>query len=420
MKTWAVWAIVAGVVVAGAGGAAVYFRHELGRGGPPADQAQAFEPAEAVEVVEARRVLWNPTADLVGTVFAIRSVVARNEVPGVVSFVGFDSGSVVEPGQVILRLDDKTERADLRVAQASVRVAEANAAQSDAQILLAELELERLTAVQDSAVAKIEIDRTRSRLAVARADRQRWLAEVDQALARVAQVEARLSKLTVRAPFRARAGIRTVHESQFLAEGVEVVTLQEVTDRIYLDFAVAQEFVPRVSVGARVQATGELLGPDPVSIEVIAADAAVSRDTRNLRVRAVVDNAAGLLVPGMSVQVNVPMEEPRPYTVIPGTAVRRTAYADSVYVLQADERGDVRARQRYVTLGQSVGEDVIVLTGLRQGERIAAAGSFKLFDGAKVLVGPPAQGDGPAATQGAAETAGQGADEGAAERRAGP
>lgn len=418
MSRWAPWIVGGVVIVAATAGAAVYLGVGRAAGGPPAPQAQAFEPAEAVQAVEARRVLWQPTADLVGTVFAIRSVVARNEVPGVVTFVGFDSGSIVEPGQVILRLDDQTEQADLRAAQASVRVASANVSQAAAQITLAELELERLTTVQDSAVAQIEIDRTRSRLAVARADRERWLAEVDQAQARVAQVEARLAKLTVRAPFKARAGIRTVHESQFLAEGVEVVTLQELTERIYLDFAVAQEFVPRVAVGATVLATGDLLGPDPVRIEVIAADAAVSRDTRNLRVRAVVDNASGVLVPGMSVQVNVPIEEPRPYTVVPGTAVRRTAYADSVFVLQPDERGDVRARQRYVTLGQSIGEDVIVLTGLTEGERVAAAGSFKLFDGAKVLMGPagaPAQAAGGAPDEGNAGRA-----EAPAERQAGP
>jgi membrane fusion protein, multidrug efflux system len=226
-------------------------------------------------------------------------------------------------------------------------------------------------------------------LDTARADRTRWLAEVDQAGARVAQVEARLAKLKIAAPFRARAGLRSVHEGQYLAEGADVVALQELTDTIYLDFAVPQEYAPRVTTGTAVMATGELLGPDPVRIEVVAVDATVNNTTRNLRIRAVVDNSRGTLVPGMFVQVRVPIEAPRSYVVVPSMAVRRAAYGNSVFVIEPDEKGTTRARQRFVTLGRTLEEDVIVLEGLRAGERVGGAGSFKLRDGAMVMVAPP-------------------------------
>jgi membrane fusion protein (multidrug efflux system) len=146
----------------------------------------------------------------------------------------------------------------------------------------------------------------------------------------VAQVEARLAKLTIAAPFRARAGMRLVHEGQYLAEGASVVSLQELTDTIYLDFAIPQEYAPRVKPGVAVMATGELLGADPVRIEVVAVDATVNNDTRNLRVRAVVDNRQGALVPGMFLQISVPVEEPKRFVMAPGTGIRRSSYADSV------------------------------------------------------------------------------------------
>lgn len=377
------------ILAVAAGGLATYKARQLRA---DAENQPAWEPAESVEIVEAREVSWQPTADLVGTVFAMRYVAVRNELPGVVTEVGFESGSVVEQGQVLLRQDDTTERADLEAAGASVRVAEANAAQAQSQVTLAELELQRLATVQSRAVAEIDVDRARSRLDTARAELARWQAEVDQARARVAQVQARLAKLTITAPFRARAGMRTVHEGQYLAEGADVVGLQELTDRIYLDFTIPQEYAPRVRPGTAVMATGELLGPDPVRIEVVALDATVNNDTRNIRVRAVVDNQRGVLVPGMFIQIRVPVEEPRPYVVVPGTAIRRASHADSVFIAEPD--GDVlRARQRFVKLGPAVRDQVIVLEGVRPGEQVAAAGSFKLRDG--VLVAPAGQ-DAPA------------------------
>ncbi|GJQ28590.1 MAG: acriflavin resistance protein [Phycisphaerae bacterium] len=384
--------IAAGVLLAGGWfGWTKYRAMQAGMaGGPPGGMA-GFEPMEAVQVVEARDLAWQETADLVGTVFPIRAVTVRNELAAAVTFVGFDSGSVVEAGQVLLRQDDTTERADLAAAQAAIRVAEANVAQVQTQVRLAEVELERLAGAAKGAVAEVEVDRARAKVDAAKADLAKWQAEVEQAQAHAAQVNARLAKLTIHAPFRARAGMRTVHEGQMLPAGADVVTLQELTDSIYLDFAIPQQYAPRVAIGTKVMATGTLLGPNPVAIEVVAVDAVVNNQTRNLRVRGLVANPGGVLVPGMFVQVRVPIDAPKTFVAIPSTAVRRNAYATSVFVVPAspDAKGDVRVAQRFVTLGQSVGDEVIVLDGLRAGERVAAAGSFKLRDGAKVLLAPP-------------------------------
>jgi membrane fusion protein (multidrug efflux system) len=407
------------LILAAAGGGFWYGKHhKAGEGAAPSGGAApaggGFEMMEAVQVVDAKDVSWHPTADLVGTAFAIRAVTVRNEFAGVVKTVGFDSGSEVEPGQVLLKQDDSTDQADLNAAKANVRVAEANVAQADSQIKLAELELERLSRVGSRAVAEVEVDRARSKLDTTKADRTKWLAEVDQAKARVAQIDARLAKLTILAPFKARVSMRTVHEGQYLAEGTDVVMLQEITDKIYLDFAIAQEYAPRVAIGTKVMATGELLGAEPVEIEVVAIDAQVSYDTRNLRIRAIVDNSAGRLVPGMSVQVRVPIDAPKQYTMVPNLAVRRAAYANSVYIVTPDEKDPkaMRAHQKFVTLGPTVGENVIVLEGLKPGDQIAAAGSFKLHDGAKVMPGGPPDAPGaPAAPAEKAEgaSAGEGA-----------
>lgn len=354
-----------------------------------------YEPAESVQVSKATEIQWRPMADLVGTVLSLRSVRVSNELAGRVKEVHFESGSIVEADQVILTLDDTTERADMAAAEATVRVAEANVAVLDVRLRLASIELERMVgAAEARAVSALELDRAKSELERGEADRLRLLAELDQAKARVDQFGARLAKMTIRAPFRARAGLRTTHEGQYLAEGADVVMLEEVSDRIYLDFPIPQEYAPRVHTGLVVMATSDVLGPDPVRIEVVAADANVNNATRNLRVRAIVDNTEGRLRPGMFVQIRVPVEEMRTYIVVPATAVRRASYADQLFVVKpsevpTDQPGDLRATQRFVKLGPAVGSDVIVLEGLAPGESVASTGSFKLRDGAKVVAVTP-------------------------------
>jgi membrane fusion protein (multidrug efflux system) len=348
------------------------------------------EPASAVKAVAAEMITWQPTADLVGTVIAARSIDVSNELPGSVRSIGFGSGAVVESGDVLISLDDSTMQADLSAAQAGVRVEEAGLEVARSREALAALELERLRSAADaSAASRVELDRAESEFKQASAERERSAAQVELAAARVRQIQAQLEKMVIRAPFRGRAGLRNIHEGQFLAEGASIVSLEEVGDRIFLDFAIPQEYLAQVTSGTSVLAKGELLGPEPVRIEVVAVDASVNNATRNIRVRAVVENRDDRLRPGMFVQIEVPVGGPQHVLVVPSTAVRRTPYSDQVYVLvEGEQPGTRRAMQRMVRLGPAVGEQAVVREGLKPGELVAADGAFKLRDGALVAVAP--------------------------------
>lgn len=362
-----------------------------------------FEPADAIETLVAREISWQPTSELVGTVLALRSIQVSNEVAGVVTRLGFESGAIIEKDAVLVTLEDSAERADLAAAESTVRVARANVAVADTRLKLAETELQRTSeAVKLKARSDIDLDRAQAELDRSKADRERLIAEIDLAQARVTQAKTILDKRTIKTPFRGRAGLRTIHEGQYLAEGAQIVMLQEVADSINIDFAIPQEYLPRVYPGVTVMATGALLGPDPVAISVEAVDATINNNTRNVRVRAIVDNKADRLRPGMFVQIRVPVEPAKPYVVVPNTAVRRASYADQVYVIlpgkPEDMPGSKRAHQRFVKLGPTVGNDVVILEGLKIGEEIAASGSFKLRDGGLVMPKPIAAPTSPAPT----------------------
>ena len=144
----------------------------------------------------------------------------------------------------------------------------------------------------------------------------------------------------------------------------------------------------------QVEARSEVFAGGASLITVQAIDSSVDRSTRNVRIRAVVDNKDGRLKPGTYIDVEVPMGAPEAHIKIPLTAVRRASYGDHVFIIaQGEKPEELRAKQRFITAGAVVGNEVFVLSGIEAGEKIAADGSFKLRDGALVMIGqdPPSR-----------------------------
>lgn len=348
-----------------------------------------------VEVVAAKTVPFQPTADLTGTVFSRRTVRVQNEVSGIIKKVNFQSGDIVQADQVLVVIDDSTDLADMHAAEASVRVKQADLKVVDARIRLAEAEYKRQQDANSvAATSAMEVDRAKAELDKATADRLRSEAEIEEAQAKVEQMRVRLDKFTLKAPFKGRVGMRTVHEGQFLppqmgmgGDAGAVVVIEEVADTIYLDFAIPQEYMPRVVLGMTVAGTSSLYGDKPLLLKVVAIDATASMETRNVRVRSEVDNKAGKLRAGMSVQVRVPLGLPANYVAVPVTAIQRSSSGESLFAAVKDDKGMLRAQQRFVKLGPVLPDAdpanpgsgwIAVIDGVKDGEMIAAAGSFKL------------------------------------------
>ncbi|MEM7018539.1 MAG: hypothetical protein AAF512_14510, partial [Pseudomonadota bacterium] len=156
----------------------------------------------------------------------------------------------------------------------------------------------------------------------------------------------------------------------------------------------------KIAVGSIVQVSFDGAQPS-VEATVMARDAAVNVRSRNLRLRAQLPAATVDLLPGMLVQVAVPLGSAQSATVVPATAVRRDALGASVYVLEPVEengRQKTRARRRKIELAALRGTDldtqksselVVVANGLEPGEEIAAIGAFKLRDGSLAAPSEP-------------------------------
>ncbi len=381
--TIAAGSVIFAIILGTAAGLAIWKRRAMAaESGKP-----GYEPAAAVEVVTSKEISWQPTAELVGTVLATQWVNLSNEVGGTIKEMTFESGAIVEKGQLLIQLDDSTEQASLARHQASVRALQASVKVAEARLHLAETDMKRFAAAEKVNVAiEAEMDKAAAMLEEANASKARAIADVEEAQTQVEEARTLIAKKVIKAPFRGRVGLRNIHPGQFLKEGENVVMLQEVGDTIYLDFAVPQDYVARVKPGMTVMATSPVLGPDPEPITVVAMDATVDNSTRNVRIRSVVNNKGERLRPGMFIDIRVPADVAKTYVAVPQTAVRRASFSDHVYVIaKGSKEGELRATQRFIKLGPAVGEDVIVLEGLKAGEEIASTGSFKLREGALVM-----------------------------------
>ncbi len=360
---WIASSVLLGTIVLAAGGLAVLKVAALQKAGAAA--ASQPEPVESVTgaVAEARE--HRETATSIGTVLALRSITLRNELAGTVSRVGLTPGSIVEPGALLVALDVSVEEAEL----------EAERAQAE----LARTTFERLSRLHEGgAASEEELDQAR--------------AERDVAEAQIERTKAIIARKTIRAPFRARVGIADVHAGQYLNEGTQLTTLQGVADAEHVDFAVSQQVAAGLREGQRVEVFAS--GSRSIPATIVAIDSRVDPVTRNAMVRARITGDENVQpAPGASVRVEIPVGSPVSAVIVPASALRKGPSGDHVFVLAAGEDGKTRAHVRTVVSGPLVGDSVIILDGLKPDEKVAASGSFKLRDGALVVIA-----DGPVAS----------------------
>ncbi len=319
-------------------------------------------PPEAVTTAAVEAARWQPIQEASGTLVAFRGVTVGTELPGTVREIGFDSGTFVRKGAMLVRLDTTTEEAQLASAKADEN--------------LARLNYERAVEVRKGqANTPADLDAAEARY--------------KQAQAAVRTLQATIDKKTIRAPFDGRIAIRQVELGQVLGAGAPVASIQSVTP-IHAEFSLPQQALARLKVGQPVHVHTDTFPGATWDGKVSTVNTEVDVATRNVKVRATVPNDDGRLRPGMFVSVEVLSPTQVDVLVVPATAVLYAPYGDSVYVVEkktgADGKEQLVAQQRFVRLGERRGDLVAVENGLKAGELVVSSGAFKLRSGATVTV----------------------------------
>lgn len=326
------------------------------RAGPAQGWQQQAVPVAAMHLTPREM----PAAlEAVGTLTAVREVTLSPEVAGRVSAIRFEAGSRIGAGTLLVQLYDGPERADRRAAQAKAAFAQAQLARSE-QLAPSGAESRELL--------------------------QQRRAERDQAVAAVAQIDARLIQKQVRAPFAGEIGIRRVNLGQYLNPGDAIATLTAL-DSLYVAFALPQQELARIRPGASVAVTSDAFPGRRFTARVNAVEPQIGEDTRNVTVQALLPNPDRALRPGMYVTAALGLPPQVGALVVPTTAIQTSAQGDSVIVIRGrDASKSGKADVVPVELGRRVGNEVIVTRGLKAGDVVVTEGQLRVQPGADVAV----------------------------------
>ena len=319
-------------------------------------------PPTAVTTVVAQQENWPSSLNAIGTVVAVQGVTVSADLPGIVDRIAFDSGKSVHPGDVLVELDTKQERAQLAAA----------IAQRD----LAKVNFQRLQGLVKEGV-------------IPQADYDKAEAEQRSTEAKVIEIQATIARKTIRAPFSGTLGIRQVNLGQYLAAGTAVVPLQSLQP-IYVNFGVPQEAARQVRNGSIVRITADDLPGRNFAGRVTAIDSILDEKTRNVQVQATVANADSKLRPGMFVKADLSTGGAHSMITLPASAISYAPYGDSVFVVTDIKDPSGRSyrgvRQQFVKIEGSRGDQVAIVSGLNPGDEVVSSGVFKLRNGAPVQV----------------------------------
>ena len=156
------------------------------------------------------------------------------------------------------------------------------------------------------------------------------------------------------------------------------MTLQAL-DPIYVDFFVPQQSVDQVRLGQQVAVKVDAYKDQTFAGEISAVNPKVDISNRNVQIRAMLKNADHKLLPGMYATVDIAIGSPVAYVTLPQTAITYNPYGDTVYVVESkgnDTQGKPQlvARQTFVTIGPTRGDQVAILRGVEEGDTIVTAG----------------------------------------------
>ena len=371
--------VLALIILLGAAGGLGYFQMIVKLAMIKGFIQQAGQPTNSVAATQARTETWTPTLTAIGSLRATQGVEIAPQIGGVVRAIRFESSQDIKKGALLVEIDDSTEQADLKANQAALQNAQTTL---DRQSKL----------VSGGNTTQANADQA--------------LAARDQAAAAVERTKAIIAQKRIVAPFDGRLGIRRIDIGQYVSPGAPLVTLQQL-DPIYVDFQAPEQYFAQLGVGQTITLTVDAFPGRTFNGKIKFLDARISIDTRNFLVRGEIENNDKKLLPGMFANVVVMAGAARQVVTLPRTSVVYSLYGDSVYVLKpAAKPGEAQAAQpqqaaqgdaslyeverRFVRIGETQGDRVEIVDGVKTGETVVSEGQIKLFPGMRVRIDPKA------------------------------
>ena len=328
--------------------------------------AQSPETVRNIPVLAVQQASVPDLLEAVGTVRAAQTSDAASQMMGNIVEIRAHEGDHVQRGQVLAVIDDAQPRAAVDRATAADLAAQEQLVGTDSDLALAESTLQRYqTLFAKKSVSPQEFDEVNARQQAARAHRDMAKAGQAQAQAALRQAHTSLDYTRIRAPFD---GIVTEKKADFgtlASPGMPIFTVEDA--RHYrLEATVNENDLQYVRTGQQVSVAIDALGNQALKGKVAQIVPAADAASRTFLVKIDLPTDT-LLRSGLFGRAQFSRGE-RQALLIPRSALVERGQLQGIYVLDQSRVASLR----YVTLGKPSGNEVEVLTGLQDGERLVA------------------------------------------------
>ena len=307
--------------------------------------------ATPVELGKPEKLIWQKSVLAVGSLRSDESVIVRAEQSGRITALNFKEGQPVRVGQMLVQLDDSVARAELEQARANQKLGKAKFDRA--------VELKERNFISGQAK-----DEAENAMRVADAT--------------VSLADAKLAKLTIKAPFSGTIGLRTASTGDYVKDGQDIVNLEK-TDSIKVDFKVPEIFQSKINVGQALSVALDALPGQAFAGKVVAVNPQLDTAGRAVVLRAQMDNRSGVLKPGMFARVRLTLADTGEAVVVPEQSVAMQGEDQIMFKVI-----DGRAMRTKVEVGQRRDGKVEIVEGVSGSDTIVVAGWQRLRDGAAV------------------------------------
>lgn len=310
-------------------------------------------PAITVRVAQAKSTAMREEITAIGTLLANDSVTLRSEVDGRITQIHFREGEPVAQGAKLVSLNSAEIEAQLKAAQAETTLSRTRLTRAE--------ELHGKNFISGQA-----LDEAREHL--------------NQSVARSAEIQARLDKTLLRAPFAGVVGVRQVSTGAYVNKGQDIARLEGI-GTLKVDFRVPEMFAGRLKPGQPVKVSVDAFPSELFEGEIFAIEPSVDEQTRTLLLRARVPNPKARLKPGMFARVALLMGMIENAIVVPEQAI--VPRGQDFFVFKVVDGKAVFSK---VALGLRHPGEVQILKGVAAGEQLVTDGQLRIRDGAPVKI----------------------------------
>ena len=391
----------------------------------PTKTEASVPPPPTVVVADVQQKTVPIYSEYVGQTKAYETVEVRARVEGILKRVYFKEGTPVSRGALLFSIDKAPYLATLQSAKALRLKAEADLAQSkqrtdviQAEAQLADAEATLSKAVSDlnrlrplakeKAVTEIEVDAAvaaeKSARATVKARQanvtnleasvkytiERANAEVEAAKAKITQAELDLSYCDIYSPISGIIGFKSVDEGNLVGRGdATLLATISSSDPLMVDVSLSEiEYLNLTDPSRAGEKRGNrriemILANDavlPYAGTLRIVDRTVDPQTGTLKVQVSFQNPGSYIRPGQFARIRAVVDEVNDATVVPQRAIQELQGSKTVMVVDEQNKASVRT----VTIGEKSENEVIILDGVKPGERVIVEGMQKVRPGSEV------------------------------------